>query len=94
MHNGCALLLGPSWPATTKLPYDKENVFLVFFLHPEAPIQILLPLLCGMPQALFCLIDLFLQEDSGIVVVVVVLDSFDLCVLSTLLFWEGKKKKK
>ncbi len=86
-------LLDPSWPATTKLPYDKENVFfLVFFLHPEAPIQILLALLCGMPQALFCLIDLFLQEDSGIVVVVV-LDSFDLCVLSTLLFWEGKKKE-
>ncbi len=57
-------------------PMTKENVFLVFFLHPEAPIQILLALLCGMPQALFCLIDLFLQQGSGIVVVVV--DSFDL----------------
>jgi hypothetical protein len=65
----------PSYPMT------KRMYFLVFFLHPEAPpIQILLALLCGMPQALFCLIDLFLQEDSGIVVVV---DSFDLCLVHT-----------
>ncbi len=67
VHNGCALLLGPSWPATTKLTlWQRECILLVFFLHPEAPpIQILL--------ALLLLLWILLT-----------------CVLSTLLFWEGK----
>jgi hypothetical protein len=76
----------------TKLPYDKENVFFSILStspssHPDPPGIVMR----HATSFLFCLIDLFLQEDSGIVVVVV--DSFDLCVLSTLLFWEGKKKK-
>jgi len=74
-------------------PMTKEKVFLVFFLHPEAPIQILLALFCGMPQALFCLINLFLQQDSGIVVVVVVVvDSFDLWSCPNFCFGRERRR--
>jgi hypothetical protein len=45
-----------------------------------------------MPQALFSLIDLFLQGDSG-VVVVVVLDSFDLCLVHTFVLG-GKRRRR